>query len=132
MAEEIQITLCGNVTADPELRTAGDVSVANFTVACTPRVFDRERNAWGPGETTFMRCTAWRGQAERAAECIRKGDRVIVQGALSQDVYENADGEKRTVYEVSVNEVGLSLRFNPVEVVEKVEKPAKPASRSRR
>ena len=111
MAGETVITVVGNLTADPELRfTPSGAAVANFTVASTPRQFDRQSNEWKDGETLFMRCSVWRDAAENVAESLQRGMRVIVQGRLKQRSYETKEGEKRTVYEVEVDEVGPSLR----------------------
>lgn len=111
MAGETIITLVGNLTADPELRfTPSGAAVADFTVASTPRTFDRQSNEWKDGETLFMRCSVWREAAENVAESLRKGMRVIVQGRLTQRSYETREGERRTVVEMQVDEVGPSLR----------------------
>lgn len=111
MAGETVITIIGNLTADPELRfTPSGAAVADFTVASTPRSFDRQSNEWKDGETLFMRCSVWREAAENVAESLRKGMRVIVQGRLTQRSYETREGERRTVVELQVDEVGPSLR----------------------
>lgn len=111
MAGDTPITLVGNLTADPELRfTPGGDAVANFTVASTPRIFNRQTNQWDDGETLFLRCIAWRNMAENVAESLVKGTRVIVQGLLQQRSYETREGQKRTAVEVRVDEVGPSLR----------------------
>src|SRR5437868_12253920 len=111
MAGETTITLVGNLTADPELRfTPSGAAVANFTVASTPRAFDRQTNEWKDGEALFLRCNVWRQAAENVAESLQKGMQVIVQGRLKQRSYETKEGEKRTVYELEVDEVGPSLR----------------------
>ena len=111
MAGDTIITVVGNLTADPELRfTPSGAAVANFTVASTPRMFDRQTNEWKDGEALFMRCNVWRQAAENVAESLQRGMRVIVQGRLKQRSYETKEGEKRTVYEVEVDEVGPSLR----------------------
>ncbi|MDN6567043.1 MAG: single-stranded DNA-binding protein [Actinomyces sp.] len=111
MAGDTTITLIGNLTADPELRfTPSGAAVADFTVASTPRTFDRNANEWKDGETLFMRCSVWREAAENVAESLRKGMRVIVQGRLTQRSYETREGERRTVVEMQVDEVGPSLR----------------------
>ena len=111
MAGETVITIIGNLTADPELRwTQSGAAVADFTVASTPRTFDRNAGEWRDGETLFMRCSVWREAAENAAESLRKGMRVIVQGRLNQRSYETQQGERRTVVEMQVDEVGPSLR----------------------
>ncbi|MDN6795710.1 MAG: single-stranded DNA-binding protein [Propionibacterium sp.] len=111
MAGDTVITIIGNLTADPELRfTPSGAAVADFTVASTPRTFDRNANEWKDGETLFMRCSVWREAAENVAESLRKGMRVIVQGRLTQRSYETREGERRTVVEMQVDEVGPSLR----------------------
>lgn len=112
MAGETLITIVGNLTADPELRfTPGGVGVASFTVASTPRAFDKTSGAWRDGEPLFMRCTVWRQAAENVAESLTKGARVIVQGRLKQRSFETKEGEKRTVVELDVDEIGPSLRY---------------------
>ena len=111
MAGETVITVIGNLTADPELRwTQAGVPVADFTVASTPRTFDRNAGEWRDGDTLFMRCSVWRETAENVAESLRKGMRVIVQGRLTQRSYDTQQGERRTVVELQVDEVGPSLR----------------------
>ena len=111
MAEETVITVIGNTTSDPELRfTPGGDAVANFTVASTPRLFDKNSKEWKDGETLFLRCSVWRGTAENVAESITKGMRVIVSGILKSRSYEK-DGEKRTVIELEVQEIGPSLKY---------------------
>ncbi|MGB3301794.1 MAG: single-stranded DNA-binding protein [Gordonia sp. (in: high G+C Gram-positive bacteria)] len=105
------ITVIGNLTADPELRfTASGAPVANFTVASTPRTFDKNTNEWKDGEALFLRCSIWRDTAENVAESLKKGTRVIVQGKLKQRSWEK-DGERRTSIELEVEEVGPSLRY---------------------
>lgn len=112
MAGETVMTVVGNLTADPELRfTANGAAVANFTVASTPRTYDRASNEWKDGAALFLRCNIWRDAAENVAESLSKGMRVIVTGRLRQRSYETQDGEKRTIYELEVDEVGPSLRF---------------------
>ena len=111
MAGETQITVVGNLTADPELRfTPSGAAVANFTVASTPRTFDRQSNEWKDGETLFLRCSIWREAAESVAESLTKGTRVIVTGRLVSRSYQDREGQNRTVFEVQVDEVGPSLR----------------------
>ncbi len=111
MAGDTVITIIGNLTADPELRfTPSGAAVADFTVASTPRTFDRTANEWKDGDTLFMRCSIWREAAENVAESLRKGMRVIVQGRLTQRSYETREGERRTVVEMQADEVGPSLR----------------------
>ncbi|GAA4980855.1 single-stranded DNA-binding protein [Kineococcus glutinatus] len=112
MAGETVITLIGNLTNDPELRfTPSGAAVANFTVASTPRTFDRQSNDWKDGETLFMRCAVWREAAENVAESLTRGTRVIVTGRLQSRSFETKEGEKRTVIEMQVDEVGPSLRY---------------------
>ena len=111
MAGETVITVIGNLTADPELRwTQAGAPVADFTVASTPRTYDRNAGEWRDGDTLFMRCSVWRETAENVAESLRKGMRVIVQGRLTQRSYDTQQGERRTVVELQVDEVGPSLR----------------------
>ena len=117
MAGETPITLIGNLTADPELRfTPNGAAVANFTVASTPRTFDRQTNEWKDGDAMFLNCSVWRQYAENVAESLTKGMRVIVSGRLKSRSYETREGEKRTVHELDVEEVGPSLRFATVSV----------------
>ena len=112
MAGETVITVVGNLTADPELRfTPSGAAVANFTVASTPRIYDRQSGEWKDGEALFLRCNIWREAAENVAESLTRGSRVIVQGRLKQRSFETREGEKRTVYELDVDEVGPSLRY---------------------
>jgi single-strand DNA-binding protein len=111
MAGETVITVVGNLVDDPELRfTPSGAAVAKFRVASTPRTFDRQTNEWKDGESLFLTCSVWRQAAENVAESLQRGMRVIVQGRLKQRSYETAQGEKRTVYELDVDEVGASLR----------------------
>ena len=118
MSGETLITVVGNLTADPELRfTQSGVAVASFTVASTPRTFDRQSNEWKDGEAMFLRCTAWREYAENVANSLTKGARVIVQGNLVQRSYETKQGEKRTSYELDVVEVGPALKYSTAQVV---------------
>lgn len=117
MAGETQITVVGNLTADPELRfTPSGAAVANFTVASTPRTFDRQSNEWKDGETLFLRCSIWREAAESVAESLTKGTRVIVTGRLVSRSYQDREGQNRTVFEVQVDEVGPSLRYATAKV----------------
>ncbi len=117
MAGETTITIVGNLTADPELRfTPSGAAVANFTVASTPRTFDRQSNDWKDGETLFMRCSVWRDAAENVAESLHRGTRVVVTGRLKSRSYETKEGEKRTVIELDVDEVGPSLRYASAKV----------------
>lgn len=116
MAGDTQITVVGNLTGDPELRfIQSGAAVVNFTVASTPRTFDRQSNEWKDGETLFMRCSLWREAAENVAESLTKGMRVIVTGRLVSRSWE-ANGEKRTVTEMQVDEVGPSLRYATAKV----------------
>ncbi|HEY8620637.1 MAG TPA: single-stranded DNA-binding protein, partial [Dermatophilaceae bacterium] len=117
MAGDTVITIIGNLTADPELRfTPSGAAVANFTVASTPRQFDRTSNEWKDGETLFMRCSVWRDAAENVAESLQRGARVLVSGRLKSRSYETKEGEKRTVIEMDVDEVGPSLKYATAKV----------------
>ena len=118
MAGETTLTIIGNLTTDPELRfTPNGAPVANFTVASTPRQFDRQANEWRDGETLFMRCSLWREAAENATESLAKGMRVIVEGRLVARSWDDKDtGQKRTVMEMQVNEVGPSLKYATAQV----------------
>jgi single-strand DNA-binding protein len=117
MAGDTVITVIGNLTADPELRfTPSGAAVANFTVASTPRQFDRNSNEWKDGETLFMRCSIWRDAAENVAESLHRGTRVVVTGRLKSRSYDTKEGEKRTVMELEVDEVGPSLRYASAKV----------------
>ncbi len=117
MAGETVITVVGNLTADPELRfTPSGAAVANFTVASTPRTFDRQTNEWKDGEALFLRCSVWRQAAENVAESLTRGARVLVSGRLKQRSFETKEGEKRTVIELDVDEVGPSLRYATAKV----------------
>src|SRR5690625_1596791 len=111
MAGETIITVVGNLTGDPELRfTPSGAAVANFTIASTPLIFDRQAGEFRDGETLFMRCSIWRDAAENVAESLTKGLRVIAQGKLVQRSFETREGEKRTVVELQVDEIGPSMR----------------------
>ena len=111
MAGDTVITIIGNLTADPEMRfTPSGAAVASFTIASTPRIFDRQTNEWKDAETLFMRCSIWREAAENVAESLAKGMRVIAQGRLQQRSYTTREGEQRTVVEMQVDEIGPSLR----------------------
>ena len=111
MAGDTQITVVGNLVSDPELRyTPTGVAVANFRVASTPRTFDRQANEWKDGDSLFLTCNVWRQAAENVAESLQRGMRVIVMGRLHQRSYETREGEKRTVFEVEVDDVGPSMR----------------------
>lgn len=117
MAGETIVNFVGNLTDDPELRfTPSGAAVANFTVAATPRRFDRQSNEWRDGDPLFLRCSVWRQQAENVAESLRKGHRVLVSGTLKQRSYETSGGEKRTVIEVEAEEVGASLKHSTATV----------------
>lgn len=112
MAGETIITVIGNLTADPELRyTQNGLAVANFTIASTPRDFNKQTNEWVDGEALFLRCSVWREFAEHVAGSLTKGSRVIASGRLKQRSYETKEGEKRTSYELDVDEIGPSLRY---------------------
>lgn len=112
MAGETVITLVGNLVDDPELRyTPNGAAVTKFRIASTPRTFDKQSNQWVDGETLFLTCSVWRQVAENVAESLSKGTRVIVQGRLKQRSYETKEGEKRTVFEVDVEEIGPALKF---------------------
>ncbi|WP_182358481.1 single-stranded DNA-binding protein [Tomitella gaofuii] len=117
MAGETVITVVGNLTADPELRfTPSGAAVAGFTVASTPRRFNQQTNQWEDGEALFLRCSIWRQAAENVAESLTKGARVVVQGRLKQRSFETREGEKRTVVELDVDEIGPSLRYATAKV----------------
>jgi len=117
MAGETVITVVGNLTADPELRfTPSGAAVASFTIASTPRTFDRNTNEWKDGEALFLRCSIWRQAAENVAESLTRGMRVIASGRLKQRSYETREGEKRTVIELDVEEVGPSLKYASAKV----------------
>ena len=117
MAGDTILTVVGNLTADPELRfTPSGAAVANFTVASTPRMMDRQTNEWKDGDPLFMRCSIWREAAENVAESLTRGSRVIVTGRLKQRSYETREGEKRTVVELEVDEIGPSLKYATAKV----------------
>ena len=117
MSGDTICTIVGNLTADPEMRfTPSGAAVASFTVASTPRTFDRQAGEWKDGETLFMRCSIWRDAAENVAESLTKGTRVIVQGRLVQRSYTTREGENRTVVEMQVDEIGPSLRYAKAQV----------------
>ena len=117
MAGDTNITVVGNLTADPELRfTASGAAVANFTVASTPRTLDRASGEWKDGEALFLRCSIWRQAAENVAESLTRGARVVVTGRLKQRSFETKEGEKRTVIELEVEEIGPSLRYATAKV----------------
>jgi single-strand DNA-binding protein len=116
-AGDVNVTIVGNLTNDPELRfTPSGAAVASFTVASTPRVLDKATNEWKDGEALFMRCSVWRQYAENVAESLTKGSRVIVTGRLKQRSYETREGEKRTVVEMEVDEVGPALKYATAKV----------------
>src|SRR3954449_2417536 len=116
-AGDVTITVIGNLTDDPELRfTPSGAAVAKFRVASTPRFMDRTTNEWKDGEPLFLACTVWRQAAENVAESLQRGSRVIVSGRLKQRTYETREGEKRTVYELEVDEIGPSLRYATAKV----------------
>lgn len=117
MAGETTITVVGNLTADPELRfTQSGAAVASFTVASTPRTLDRQSGEWKDGEALFLRCNVWRQVAENVAESLTRGSRVLVTGRLRQRSFETKEGEKRTVIELEVDEIGPSLRYATAKV----------------
>jgi single-strand DNA-binding protein len=117
MAGETVITVVGNLVDDPELRfTPSGAAVASFRVASTPRTMNRQTNQWEDGESLFLSCSAWRQMAENVAESLVRGTRVVVQGRLKQRSYETREGEKRTVYEIDVDEVGPSLKYATAKV----------------
>jgi single-strand DNA-binding protein len=117
MAGETRVTIVGNLTADPDLRfTSSGAAVANFTVASTPRVFDRAAGEWTDGDPLFLRCSIWWQAAENASASLTKGARVVVEGVLRQRSFETREGEKRTVVELDVEEIGASLRYDTVKI----------------
>ncbi|KAA1426739.1 single-stranded DNA-binding protein [Nocardioides antri] len=117
MAGETVITVVGNLVDDPELRfTPSGAAVANFRIASTPRTFDKQSNEWKDGDALFLSCSVWRQAAENVAESLTKGMRVVVQGRLKSRQYETREGEKRTVFEIEVEEVGPSLKYATAKV----------------
>ncbi len=117
MAGETVITVVGNLVDDPELRfTPSGAAVANFRIASTPRTFDKQTNEWKDGDALFLSCSVWRQAAENVAESLQKGMRVVVQGRLKSRQYETREGEKRTVFEIEVEEVGPSLKYATAKV----------------
>lgn len=117
MAGETVITIIGNLTADPEMRTTRNGStVANFSIAATLRVFDKQSNQWVDGDALFLRCSAWRDLATHCAQSLSKGMRVIAQGRLQQRSYQAQDGSNRTVIEMTVDEIGPSLKYATAQV----------------
>jgi single-strand DNA-binding protein len=128
MANETVMTLVGNLTADPELRyTAQGAAVANFSVASTPRTFDKAAGEYKDGPALYMRCNLWRQPAENAVESLSKGDRVIVTGRLRQRSFETREGDKRTVVELEVDEIGPSLRYATAKVAKAERGSSQPA-----
>jgi len=118
MSGETTITIIGNLTDDPELRfTQQGAAVTNFTVASTPRFFDKASSEWRDGDALFMRCSVWREQAEHVAEYLHKGNRVIVSGQMQQQRWEDKEGNKRSGFQLLVQEVGPSLRFAGAQVL---------------
>jgi single-strand DNA-binding protein len=114
---DVNLTVIGNLTDDPELRfTPSGAAVANFTVASTPRILDKATNEWKDGDALFLRCSVWRQAAENVAESLQRGSRVMVTGRLRQRSYETKEGEKRTVVELEVDEIGPSLKFATAKV----------------
>ncbi|HVS67046.1 MAG TPA: single-stranded DNA-binding protein [Mycobacteriales bacterium] len=114
---DVTVTVVGNLTNDPELRfTPSGAAVASFTVASTPRILDKATNEWKDGDALFLRCSVWRQAAENVAESLTRGARVMVTGRLKQRSYETKEGEKRTVVELEVDEVGPSLRYATAKV----------------
>lgn len=131
MAGETTITVVGNLTNDPELRfTPSGSAVANFTIASTPRTFDRQSNEWKDGETLFLRASVWKEAAENVAESLTKGTRVVAQGRLKSRSYDTKEGEKRTVMELEVDEIGPSLRYASAKVTRTQRGEQKPAQQS--
>jgi len=131
MAGETVICVVGNLTADPELRyTQSGLAVANFTIASTPRNFDRASSEWKDGEALFLRASCWREFAEHVASSLAKGSRVVAQGRLRQRSYETAEGEKRTSLELELDEIGPSLRYATAQVVRAPRDGARPAQQS--
>lgn len=129
MANDVTICITGNLVDDPSLRFApSGGAVANFTIASTPRAFDKQSNEWKDGDTMFLNCSIWRQAAENVAETLTKGMRVIVQGRLKSRSYDDREGNKRTVFEVDVDEVGPSLAWATA-VVTRATSGGKPAPR---
>lgn len=117
MSGETIVTVVGNLTADPELRyTQSGIAVANFTIASTPKVFDRRANDWKDGEALFLRASCWREFAEHVAGSLTKGSRVVATGRLKHRSYETKEGEKRTSIELEIDEIGPSLRYSTAQV----------------
>lgn len=117
MAGETTLTVVGNLTSDPEIRfTQSGAAVCSFTVASTPRTFDRQSGEWKDGDALFLRCNVWRQMAENVGESLRRGNRVLVSGRLRQRQFETKEGDKRTVVELEVDEIGPSLRYAQAQV----------------
>ena len=130
MSGETIITLVGNCVNDPELKfLPSGVAVCNWTIASTPRAFDKQSNEWKDGDTMFLNCSIWRQAAENVAESLTKGTRVIVQGRLKSRSYDDREGNKRTVFEVDVEEIGPSLRYATAVVTRATGGGGKPAPR---
>lgn len=118
---DTHLTIIGNLTADPELRfTQNGAAVVNFTVASTPRMYDKQQQQWVDGEALFMRCSAWRDQAEHAAETLAKGMRVVVVGKLKARSYQDKDGNNRTAWELEADEIAPSLRYATANVTKAI------------
>jgi single-strand DNA-binding protein len=131
MAGDTVITIIGNLTSDPELRfTPSGAAVADFTIASTPRTLDRQTQEWKDGEALFLRCTCWRQTAENVAGSLTRGSRVVAQGRLKQRSFETKEGEKRTVVELEVDEIGPSLRYATASVSKVGRVPSAPGSGS--
>ncbi|MCV2489241.1 single-stranded DNA-binding protein [Geodermatophilus sp. YIM 151500] len=131
MAGDTVITVIGNLTSDPELRwTPSGAAVANFTIASTPRTLDRETQEWKDGDALFLRCSVWRQAAENVAESLTRGSRVMAQGRLKQRSFETKEGEKRTVIELEVDEIGPSLRYATATVAKAARSGDGPGARS--
>ena len=133
MSNETQITLIGNLVDDVELRfTPSGVAVSNFTVASTSRIFDKSTNEWKDADTLFLRCSIWRQVAENVAETLTKGTRVIVFGRLKQRSYETKEGEKRTILEVEVDEIGAALRYATAKIFKTTREGSRPTGETSR
>ena len=118
MANETQVTIAGNLTADPELRfTPSGAAVTNFNVASTPRVYNSTSNQWEDGPTMFLRCNVWNAMAENVAESLSKGSRVVVLGTLRMTEWKTKEGDKRTSFELTVDEVGASMKFSTLKLI---------------
>ncbi|SHJ12966.1 single-strand DNA-binding protein [Actinomyces denticolens] len=129
MTGEPTTTIIGNLTADPEMRyTASGAAVASFTIASTPRAFNRQTNQWQDGQTLFMRCQVWRDAAQNTAASLTKGTRVIATGRLQQRSYTDREGAQRTVIEMQVDEIGPSLRYSTTQITRRADGPGSQAS----